>query len=136
MSVAIGCPLGGRVYPAREGQLIADVSHGEKEHGTRRLRLDLLPQLSHCHVEALMFSAVLWSPHGLQQFSIGHHLVRMRDEISQQVELFRCEMDRATVTRDNVTGKEIDHHVSQREAAGGLTAHHGRATKRHTDAGG
>src|SRR5262245_19735134 len=90
----IGLVLGGQL------QTIADPGLGEQKRGAGRRFLDLLAKLVDENAQVIDLIAVVGPPHGLQELPVRQHLVRVGDEVPQQLEFLWREAEAASARRD------------------------------------
>src|SRR5262245_49210072 len=83
---------------------------------TRRLCLNLFPQLIHDHTEIVDLVTVVRSPDGLEQFAMAQDLVCMSHEVPEQLKFFRREAHLAIGCED-LAGVEIDFDVTELQSA-------------------
>ena len=83
-------------------------------------RLDLLSKMSNKDAQIISLIAVIRPPDRLKQFPMGYGFSSLRDEVTEQVELFRCQAN-VPLAGPNLSGFEIDFEIAGHECfrAGG-----------------
>src|SRR3981081_1181924 len=98
----------------RQVQTVADPRFGQEVRGAGRLRFDLLSQLVDDHTKVVNLVSVVRAPDRLQKLAMGEHLVRVRDQVSEQLELLWREVHVAAARAD-LSRVEIDFNRPQRQ---------------------
>src|SRR5262245_9563400 len=98
-------------------QHIADPAHGVQQ---ARLagRLELVAQVADVHVDDVARGGGGQAPHRVEQLRAAQHLPGMSEEVVQQVELLRGEVDRASGPV-RLAGGRVEDEVTEGEAARG-----------------
>ena len=87
---------------------------GENVAGTRGVGLNLLTQVADKHTQVFILFDVITSPQRREQRSVRQHFSGMLDEVDQQIEFFRSEVNRFAAHR-NLTRLEVNVKISRIE---------------------
>src|SRR4051812_31285075 len=81
------------MFVSSPDELIASSMHGQDVLRFMGRSLDLLPQLRHEVIDRPCRRRLLVAPDLIEDLLSGHHLTGMRDEIPEQIEFSRGEVD-------------------------------------------
>src|SRR3989442_9996051 len=74
-------------------ELVTLAVHGHEEAGLRGPLLDLLAQLRHVHVHRARQRGGVVVPHGVEQLLAAHHLAAALDEVLEEAQLARRQIE-------------------------------------------
>src|SRR5262245_22260433 len=77
------------------GEAIANPRFCEDVLGSAGIRLDLFSKIGDEDAQVITLISVVWSPHGLEQFSMRNRLAGIGDKISKKIELFWSQANRS-----------------------------------------
>lgn len=115
-------PPGGRIdemakprrQPPSGYKAVADTGFGEDVLRPRRIVLDLLPEMPHIDANVVAVLGMGWAPNGLQELAMGEDGIGIGDQVGQQPEFDRRQVNRLPILFDDAFA-EVDANVAELE---------------------